>query len=85
MAVHFRVLDLAAERCIWSVPPIDMVPLKLRGEELVVRSFDGNANLLEMEPVDGMKLECAIGRLLPIGGRFAYVSTLQRMTPMRGA
>ena len=33
--MHFRVLDLAAERCVWSVPPIDMVPLKLRGEKLV--------------------------------------------------
>jgi hypothetical protein len=63
MTMHFRVLDLAAERSVWSVPPVDMVPLKLRGEKLVVRSFDGNANLLEMEPTDGIKLEYAIERL----------------------
>jgi hypothetical protein len=63
MTMHFRVLDLAAERSVWSVPPIDLVPLKLRGEKLVVRSFDGNANLLEMEPIDGMNLERAIERL----------------------
>jgi hypothetical protein len=61
--MHFRVLDLAAERCVWSVPPIDMVPLKLRGEKLVMRSFDANANLLEMEPINGMELESVIERL----------------------
>jgi hypothetical protein len=63
MTMHFRVLDLAAERCVWSVPPIDMVPLKLRWEKLVVRSFDVNADLLEVEPIDGMELESVIERL----------------------
>ena len=61
--MHFRILDLAAERSVWSAPPIDAVPLKLRGEKLMVRSIDANANLLEIEPVDGMKLESAIDRL----------------------
>ena len=61
--MHFRVLDLAAERSVWSVPPFDMVPLKLRAEKLMVRSIDANANLLGMEPVDGMNLERAIERL----------------------
>jgi hypothetical protein len=45
--VRFRVHDLAAERSVWSVPPIDMVLLKLRGEKLMVRAFDADANLLE--------------------------------------
>ena len=45
--MHFRVHDLAAERSVWSVPPIDMVPLKLRGEKIMVRAFDADANLLE--------------------------------------
>ena len=58
--MHFRVLDLAAERCIWSVPPIDMVPLKLRGGKLMVHAFDANANLLGMEPTDGTELESVI-------------------------
>jgi hypothetical protein len=62
--MRFRVHDLAAERSVWSVPPIDMVPLKLRGEKLMVRAFDADANLLEVEPVDGMKLESVTQRLL---------------------
>jgi hypothetical protein len=61
--MHFRVLDLAAERCVWSVPPIDMVPLKLRWEKLVVRSFDVDANLLKVEPIDGIQFESVIARL----------------------
>jgi hypothetical protein len=62
--MRFRVHDLAAERSVWSVPPTDMVPLKLRGEKLMVRAFDADANLLEVEPVDGMKLESVTQRLL---------------------
>ena len=61
--MRFRVHDLAAERSVWSVSPIDMVPLKLRGEKLMVRAFDADANLLEVEPVDGMKLESVTQRL----------------------
>jgi Protein of unknown function (DUF1203) len=61
--MRFRVHDLAAERSVWSVPPIDMVPLKLRGEKLMVRAFDADANLLEVEPVDGVKLESVTQRL----------------------
>jgi hypothetical protein len=61
--MHFRILDLAAERCVWSVPPIDMVPLKLRGEKLVVRSFDVSANLLETDSIDGVNLESLVRRL----------------------
>jgi hypothetical protein len=61
--MHFRVLDLAAERSVWSVPPIDMVPQKLRKVMVAVRAFDTDANLLETELVDGSELESAIERL----------------------
>jgi hypothetical protein len=33
LMMHFRVFDLAAERCVWSIPPIDTVPWKLRTEK----------------------------------------------------
>jgi Protein of unknown function (DUF1203) len=63
LTMHFRVLDLAAERSVWSVPPIDTVPFKLRGEKLVVRSFDVNANLIGAAPIDGADLGGLVQRL----------------------
>ena len=44
--MQFRVHDLAAERSVWSVSPIDMVPLKLRGEKLMVRAFDAGFTVI---------------------------------------
>jgi hypothetical protein len=55
--MHFRVYDLSAERCVWSVPPIDTVPVKLRGEKLLVRSVDNEGGVFEVMSVDGGKLE----------------------------
>ncbi len=55
--MHFRVFDLAAERCVWSIPPVDMVPWKVRMQRLVVRSVDNEGNVLKGESSDGEKLE----------------------------
>jgi Protein of unknown function (DUF1203) len=54
--MHFRVYDLSAERCVWSIPPIDTVPLNLRGEKLLVRSIDNDGSVFEVASVDGEKL-----------------------------
>jgi hypothetical protein len=54
--MHFRVLDLSAERCVWSIPPIDTVPVKLRGEKLLVRSIDNDGDVFNVAAVDGDKL-----------------------------
>jgi hypothetical protein len=54
--MHFRVYDLSAERCVWSIPPIDTVPLKLRGEKLLIRSVDNEGGVFEVASVDGGKL-----------------------------
>jgi hypothetical protein len=62
--MHFRVFDLAAERCVWSVPPIDRVPWKLRMERLVVRCIDNDGKVFEIESADGLKLESLITQLL---------------------
>jgi hypothetical protein len=62
--MHFRVLDLAAERSVWSIPPIDTVPWKLRTKKLVVRSVDNDGDVLEIAPVDGRKLEDLVTQLL---------------------
>jgi hypothetical protein len=40
LMMHFRVFDLGAERCVWSIPPIDTVPWKLR--ELFARRQRSN-------------------------------------------
>jgi hypothetical protein len=55
--MHFRVYDLSAERCVWSIPPIDTVPVKLRGEKLLVRSVDNEGGVFEVTSVNGEKLE----------------------------
>jgi hypothetical protein len=55
--MHFRVYDLAAERCVWSIPPVDTVPFKLRTRKLVVRSIDNGGDVFEVVAVDGLKLE----------------------------
>ena len=62
--MHFRVFDLAAERCVWSIPPINSVPWKLRTEKLVVRSVDNDGKVFEVVPTDGLKLEDLVTQLL---------------------
>jgi hypothetical protein len=62
--MHFRVLDLSAERCVWSVPPIDTVPLKLRTQKLVVRSIDNNGDAFDVAAVDGAELGNLVPQLL---------------------
>jgi hypothetical protein len=64
LTMHFRVLDLAAERCIWSAPPIDTVPLKLRTQKLVLRSIDNDGKVVDVVPADGCKLENLATQLL---------------------
>jgi hypothetical protein len=64
LMMHFRVFDLAAERCVWSIPPIDTVPWKLRTEKLVVRSIDNDGKVFEVVPTDGLKLEDLVTQLL---------------------
>jgi hypothetical protein len=66
--MHFRVLDLSAERCVWSIPPIGKVPMKLRLARLVVRCIDVAGNVLEVESVDGVKLEGLITRFFDNAG-----------------
>jgi hypothetical protein len=55
--MHFRVYDLSAERCVWSIPPIDTVPVRLRREKLLVRAVDNEGDVFEVTSVDGGKLE----------------------------
>jgi hypothetical protein len=62
--MHFRAFDLAAERCVWSIPPIDTVPWKLRTEKLVVRSVDKDGKVLEIVPTAGLKPEDLVTQLL---------------------
>ena len=54
--MHFRVRDLAAERCVWSVPPIDTVPVKLRCRMLDVRVFGVHDEMMGRELTEGEKL-----------------------------
>ena len=53
--MHFRIYDLAAG-CVWSIPPIDTVPVKLRGQKLVVRAIDNDGGVFEVASVDGVRL-----------------------------
>ena len=61
--MKFRVFDLAAERSVWSVPAIDMVPEKLRNVMLAVHMVDTDANFIKTELVDGSELEGTIRRV----------------------
>jgi hypothetical protein len=61
--MHFRIRDVAADRCVWSIPPIDAVPVKLRCRMLVVRSFDVNDVTIGEELVEGGRLASAIVQL----------------------
>jgi hypothetical protein len=54
--MHFRIYDLAADRCVWSIPPIDTVPVKLGAQKLVVRAIDNDGGVFEVMPVDGERL-----------------------------
>jgi hypothetical protein len=58
--VHFRVRDVSADRCVWSVPPIDTVPIKLRCRMLAVRALDANGSVAGEKLVDGKNLATAI-------------------------
>jgi hypothetical protein len=62
--MHFRVFDLAAERSVWSIPPIDTVPFKLRIQKLLVRSIDNDGEAFEVVPTDGGELQDIVTRLL---------------------
>ena len=62
--MHFRIFDLAAERCVWSIPPIDTAPWKLRTEKLLVRSIGNDGKVCEVVPTDGLKLEDLVTQLL---------------------
>src|ERR1700723_203670 len=52
LPMHFRIYDLAADRCVWSIPPIDTVPVKLGGQKLVVRAIDNDGGVFEVASVD---------------------------------
>jgi hypothetical protein len=54
--MHFRIYDLAADRCVWSIPPIDTVPVKLLAQKLVVRAIDNDGGIVEVTPMDGVAL-----------------------------
>jgi hypothetical protein len=54
--MHFRIYDLAADRCVWSIPPIDTVPIKLHAQKLVVRVIDNDGGVFEVLPVEGARL-----------------------------
>ena len=62
--MHFRVFDLAAERSVWSIPPIDTVPFKLRIQKLLVRSIDNDGEAFEVVSTDGGELQDIVTRLL---------------------
>jgi hypothetical protein len=64
LAMHFRIYDLAADRCVWSIPPIDAVPLKLRVQKLVVRAIDQDGSVCGVESVDGQGLTALAAQLL---------------------
>ena len=54
--MHFRIYDLATDRCVWSIPPIDTVPVKLCAQKLVVRAIDNDGGVFEVASVDGVRL-----------------------------
>jgi hypothetical protein len=65
--MHFRIRDLAAERCVWSVPPIDTVPVKLRCQMLDVRAFDVHDKMVGQALSKGGKLADVITQLFADG------------------
>jgi hypothetical protein len=56
IVMHFRIYDLAADRCVWSIPPIDTVPVKLSAQKLVVRAIDNDGGVFEVVPIEGVGL-----------------------------
>ncbi len=58
--MHFRIRDVSADRCVWSVPPIDTVPVKLRCRMLALCAFDANDMTVGEELVEGKNLASAI-------------------------
>jgi hypothetical protein len=70
--MHFRIRDLAAERCVWSFPPIDTVPVKLRCRMLDVRAFDVHDDIVGQELSEGAKLAGVIAQLFA-DRRAAYI------------
>jgi Protein of unknown function (DUF1203) len=61
--MHFRIRDLAADRCVWSVPPIDTVPVKLRCRMLDVRAFDVHDKMVGRAHSEGETLADIIKQL----------------------
>jgi hypothetical protein len=70
--MHFRIYDVAADQCVWSVPPIDTVPVKLRCRMLVARSFDANSEMIGEGLIEGAKLANVIVQLFA-DARAAYL------------
>src|SRR6266481_1269131 len=56
LSMPSRIYDLAADRCVWSIPPIDTVPLKLHAQKLVVRAIDNDGGVFEVVPVESVRL-----------------------------
>ena len=67
--MQFRIRDLAAERCVWSVPPVGTVPMKLRCQTLGVRAFDVHGKMVGQTLSESGKLADAIARLFADGPR----------------
>jgi len=55
---------LAADRCVWSIPSIDTVPVKLLAQKLVVRAIDNDGGVVEVTPVHGVALTDLAPRFL---------------------
>ena len=70
--MHFRVRDLSAEQCVWSVPPIDTVPVELRCRMLDVRAFDVHDEMVDRELIEGGKLAGVVAQLFA-DSRAAYL------------
>ena len=64
LTMHFRVYDLAADQCVWSIPPIDTVPMKLRVQKLVVRATNNDGGVVEVALIDGDELTDLAPRFL---------------------
>jgi Protein of unknown function (DUF1203) len=65
--MQFRIRDLAAERCVWSIPPVGTVPTKLRCQTLGVRAFDVHGKMVGQTLSESGKLADAIARLFADG------------------
>jgi hypothetical protein len=66
LSMHFRIYDLAADRCVWSIPPIDTVPV-LRAQCgsfcRLVGTFSRLGSALEFDNKNRSAFEHAASRL----------------------